>query len=250
MTIRHDPRVRRGEILARATLSPAGLVSGAALAGLGLAVGIGWPFVAGAALAAWGTSAWLHLRDPKLASRLLEPQFERDLGVLDRDHRPLMTAALVARDRFEQSVAEVPDSGDFAGMRARVTEAVNRLYDSVVWAQRADRFLLSVDQDGLRQRLSSLPPGSSVAEELQEQLEEVNAVAARRSETLAKVHATTTGIETLAVKTASWALGSTAPGTVVTPLEDVRRLRQELDGYVEGLAEVEAELRRTLPGTA
>ena len=168
--LRWDPRVRRSALLARATLSPAGLVSGGAIAAAGLAAGIALPWVIGAGIAAWLTSVVLHLRDPHLVSSLLAPQFDRDLSVLDQEHLQYMTQALRARDRFEAALGDVPGRGDFGGMRVRVTEALRRLYDSVVWAQRAGRFLGSVDEERLRMRLGSLPAGSAVAEELVEQL--------------------------------------------------------------------------------
>ncbi len=245
--LRWNPRMRRGALLAKATLSPAGIVSGGALAALGLVAGIALPWVVGAGVTAWLTSVVLHLRDPKLVSSLLAPQFDRDLGVLDAEHLRYMTAALRARDRFESAVGDLPDRDDFGGMRTRVTEALRRLYDSVVWSQRAAVFLRSVDEERLRMRLGSLPAGSPVAEELAEQLEEVESIGGRRDETLARISATITGIETLGVKMASFALGSTAPGGLASHSEEVRRLREDLDSYVDALAEVERSLHRELP---
>lgn len=237
--LRWDPRARRGAILARATLSPAGLVTAGVLAGVGLAAGIGVAWVVGAGVAAWLTSVVLHLRDPSLVSSLLTPQFDRDLSVLDDDHLPMMTAALSARDRFESAFDELPDRKDFTGMRVRVTEALRRLYDSVVWVQRADRFLESVDEQAIAARLSSLPPTSPLAEELSEQMEEIDSVRGRRQEVLGRISTTVTGIETLGVKVASLALGATAPGTAASQTGEIRRLRQELDSYIDALAEVE-----------
>jgi hypothetical protein len=234
-------------MLARATLSPAGIVSGGIMAGIGLAIGVGLPWVLGAAAAAWLTSIVLHLRDPGLVSRLLAPEFDRDLSALDEEHLRYMTNALAARDRFEAAAADLPDRDDFGGMRARVTEALRRLYDSVVWAQRAARFLESVNEDALRDRLVVLPRSSPIAEELREQLEEVDSIGDRRRETLARISATITGIETMAVKMASFALGSSAPGWDRTSAAEVRRMREELDSYVDALAEVEEQLPRELP---
>ena len=56
-----------------------------------------------------------------------------------------------------------------------------------------------------------------------------------------------TGIETLGVKMASFALGSTAPGGLASHSEELRRLREDLDSYVDALAEVERSLHRELP---
>jgi hypothetical protein len=245
--LRWNPRVRRRALLARATLSPAGVVSGGAIAVAGLAAGIALPWVIGAGVAAWVTSVVLHLRDPKLVSSLLAPEFDRDLSVLDSEHLRYMTRALRARDRFDTEVRDLPDGGDFGGMRVRVTEALRRLYDSVVWSQRAAAFLRSVDEERLRMQLGSLPAGSPVAEELAEQLEEIDSIGSRRSEMLTRISATITGIETLGVKMASFALGSTAPGTLGSHGAEVRRLREELDTYVDALAEVEESLPRELP---
>jgi hypothetical protein len=245
--LRWNPRARRSALLAKATLSPAGVVSGGVIAAAGLAAGIALPWVIGAGVAAWLTSVVLHLRDPELVSSLLAPQFDRDLSVLDTEHLRYMTQALRARDRFESAITDLPDSSDFAGMRTRVTEAIRRLYDSVRWAQRAAEFLRSVDDERLRMRLGSLPASSPVAEEIAEQLEEVESIETRRTETLARIAATTTGIETLGVKMASFALGSTAPGTVISHSAEVRRMREELDTYVDALAEVERSLPHELP---
>lgn len=245
--LRWDARVRRGALLAKATLSPAGVVTAGALSAAGIAAGIALPWVIGAGVAAWLTSVVLHLRDPTLVSSMLAPQFDRDLSVLDAEHLRYMTAALRARDRFEAAVRDLPDREDFAGMRARVTEALRRLYDSVVWSQRAAVFLRSVDEGRLRARLASLPAGSEVGEELAEQLEEVDSVEGRRDETLARISATITGIETLGVKMASFALGSTAPGGLASHSDEVRRLREDLDTYVDALAEVERSLHQELP---
>ena len=242
-----DPRVRRGKLLARATLSPAGLATGGLLAGLGLAAGIGLPFVVGAGIAAWATSAILHLRDPKLLGSLFEPQFDRDLTSLDRDHVRYMTAALEARDRFEEAARGIPDGDDFAGMRTRVTEAINRLYDSVMWAQRANVFLDSVDEGAVQRRILALPPNSAVGVELGEQLEETRAIRRRRDETISRITATITGIETMAVKMASFALGSAALGTDPSVGDEIRHLRENLDTYIDGLAEIEDSFPERLP---
>ena len=246
---RWNPRVRKGALLARATLSPWGLVAGGGLAGLGLALGVGLPFVVGAGVVAWATSVVLHLRDPQLVSSLLAPEFDRDLGVLDEEHRGYMTAALAARDRFEAAVADLPGRDQFGGMRARVTEALRRMYDSVVWTQRADRFLGTVDAAALERRLRAAH-GTAVAEELQEQLEEIEHIRARREETVSQLSATTAGIETLAVKMGGLALDTAAPGRFGVSTAEVRRLREELDTYVDALAEVEKSLPATIPEEA
>ena len=208
---RWNPRVRKGALLARATLSPWGVVAGGGLAGLGLGLGVGLPFVIGAGVVAWLTSVVLHLRDPQLVSSLLAPEFDRDLGVLDQEHRAYMTSALAARDRFEAAVADLPGKDQFGGMRARVTEALRRMYDSVVWTQRADHFLATVDAAALERRLRA-SRGSAVADELQEQLAEIEHIRARREETISQLSATVAGIETLAVKMGGLALDTAAPG--------------------------------------
>jgi hypothetical protein len=244
---RWDRRVRRAALLSRATLSPAGVVTGGAIAAGGLLLGIGLPWVIGAGVAAWLTSVVLHLRDPKLVSSLLAPQFDRDLSALDTEHLRHMTAALRARDRFEAAIADLPDQSGFGGMRTRVTEALRRLYDSVVWSQKAADFLRSVDQDRLRVRLKSAPAGSPLAEELDEQLAEIASIRDRREQTLARIATTITGIETLGVKMASFALGTSAPGQVASHSSEIRSLRKELDSYVDALAEVESALHQELP---
>jgi len=246
---RWNPRVRKGALFARATLSPWGLAAGGGLAGIGLALGVGLPFVIAAGVVAWATSAVLHLRDPALVSSLLAPEFDRDLGVLDDEHRAFLTAGLAARDRFEAAVADLPGRDQFGGMRARVTEALRRMYDSVVWTQRADRFLATVSPDGLERRLRAAR-GSAVADELQAQLAEIEHIRARREETIAQLSATVAGIETLAVKMGGLALDSTAPGRYGVSTAEVRRLRQELDTYVDALAEVERTLPATIPEEA
>jgi len=248
MTMRWNPRVRRGTLLAKATLSPAGMITGGLLAGLGIVLGIGIPWVIGAGIAAWVTSALLHLRDPKLVSALLEPHFDRDLSKLDAEHLRYMKAALSARDRFEAAVHDLPDGDDFGGMRTRVTEALRRMYDSVVWAQRAATFLKGVGESDLRRRRQAAAAGSHLAEELEEQIDEIENIRHRRDETVARIRTTVTGIETMAVKMGSFALGSAAPGRIASPDAEVRHLREELDTYVDALAEVERLLPEALPG--
>jgi hypothetical protein len=247
---RWNPRVRKGALLARATLSPWGLAAGGALAGIGLALDVGLPFVIAAAVAAWATSVVLHLRDPGLVSSLLAPEFDRDLSVLDEEHLGYMTSALAARDRFEAATADLPGKEQFGGMRTRVTEALRRMYDSVVWTQRADRFLGSVDTQGLERRLRAAGSTSAVAEELREQLAEIEHIRGRREETVSQISATIAGIETLAVKMGGLALDAAAPGRFGISAAEVRRLRQELDTYVDALAEVERSLPATLPEQA
>jgi len=244
MASRYGPTARRGALLAKATLSPGGLIVGGVLATIGLLSGIGIPWVIAAAVAAWGTTTGLALRDPKLVRGLLAPQFDRDLGALDREHLGYMTAAFAARDRFEQATADMPREAEFGGMQARLKVALEQLYDSVVWAQRADVFLRGLDEAALRERLRRAP--RALAGELQEQVETVDAIRARRDDTLARIAATTTGIETLAVKVAGLALGTGTEG----PEQDVAALRHELDAYVDGLAEIEAELKLSLPPSA
>ncbi|MDH3499870.1 MAG: hypothetical protein OEM97_07095 [Acidimicrobiia bacterium] len=245
MTLRYDKRVRRGKLLVKATTSPVGLVAGGALAGIGLASGIGIPWVIGAALAAWGTSAALQLRDPKLVSALLAPDFDRDLGLLDDEHRRYVLAGLEARNRFEAAIESLADSESFAGMKVRVNDALERLYDSVLWAQRAAVFLREVRPEAIRARIEAAGSGTRLAEELEEQIDTIGDVEQRRTDTLARSTATVTGIETLAVKVGSLALESTAPGELGHG-DDVVQLRQELDGYLEGLEEIQDALR-TLP---
>lgn len=247
--LRWNPRVRKGALLARATLSPWGLAAGGALAGIGLASGVGLPFVIAAGAVAWLTSVVLHLRDPELVRSLMAPEFDRDLSVLDEQHRGYMTAALAARDRFEAAVADLPGKDQFGGMRARVTEALRRMYDSVVWTQRADRFLAGVDGAALERRLRAAGD-TPVAEELREQLEEIEHIRARREETISQLSATVAGIETLAVKMGGLALETAAPGRYGVSTAEVRRLRQELDTYVDALAEVERTLPATIPEEA
>lgn len=249
MTIRHDKRVRRGTLLAKATTSPAGLVTGGVLAAVGLATGIAWPWVVGSALAAWVTSVVLHLRDPRLVSALLAPDFDRDLGALDQDHRRSMLSGLEARERFEAAVESLHDSENFAGMKVRVNDALERLYDSLLWAQRAADFLRVVDPSSVRDRIRAAGPGTRLAQELEAQLEEVGDIERRRNEILARSAATVTGIETLAVKVGSLALESSAPGEL-GHADDVRQLRSELDGYLEGLEEIQDALHTLPPQTA
>ena len=202
----------------------------------------GWWWVVSASLAAWATSAALRFRDPMLLSSLLAPEFERDLTVLDGEHLRHMVQALRARDRFEAAVAGLADAADFSGMQTRVTGALGRLYDSIIWAQRASSFLRAIDERSLRATMQGLPPTSPVVVEIREQLEEVETIQARRAEVLAKVRTTVTGIDTLAIKAASWALGTSVPGGRHDA--EVRELRQQLDAYVDGLEEIERSLPR------
>jgi hypothetical protein len=249
MTLRYDSRVRRGKLLAKATTSPAGLVAGGVLAAIGLATPLTWPWVAGAAVGAWLTSVVLHLRDPKLVSSLLAPDFDRDLRALDVEHRRYMVAGLQARDRFEQTVAGLPDAEDFVGMKVRVNDALERLYDSLVWAQRAAGFLRAVDPASIRERARAAGPGTRLSQELEAQLEEVDEVERRRNEILSRSAATVTGIETLSVKVGTLALESSAPGAEMDHVDDVRQLRSELDGYLEGLEEIQDALKTLPPQT-
>lgn len=246
---RWDPRIRRSRRLLKATTSPTGLVTGGAVAAIGLAIGIGTPWLVGAGLAAWLTSVVLHLRDPKLLGSLLAPEFDRDLSALDDRHLPAMVAALTARDRFEEAAADMPGHDEFAGMRARVTEVLHRLYDSVMWTQRADRFLASVDEESLTRRMRDLPPTSPVVTELAEQAAEIAGVRQRRKETAARMTASITGIETLALKMGSLALGAADSSSEAVPAAEVRALQEELDAYAGGLEEIEQDLRRALPPT-
>lgn len=241
--LRRDPSVRRGAILARATLSPVGVGAAGVLAAIGLGAGIGIPWVVGAAVAAWGTSVVLHLRDPRTVSALLAPQFDRDLGELRGEYRTIMLAGLAAHDRFEREVFGLPEASDFAGMGVRITSALERLYDSLRWAQRAGDFLDSVDESRLRQRLSLAEPGSAVAGELAAQIGEVSEIGRRREEAMSRSTATVTGIETLVVKVGSLALGVSAPGEPV----GVAELRAELDRYLAGLDEIQESLRMLPP---
>jgi hypothetical protein len=239
---RYKPVTRKSQRLLRATFSPAGVLAAGGLVGAGLLLGIPVAFIAGAGLAGLITSAILHLRDPKLAARMVAPEFDRDLSALDSEHLPLMVAALEARDRLETAM-DAWSGGENEGLLARVTETLRRLYDTVLWLQRADRFLATVDEKRLAARLSDLAAGP-VREELEAQLEEVNGIRSRRDQVGGRVLATTTGIDTLALKAHSLALTSAGPGE---PTDEIRNLREELNAYTEGLAEVEQHLRQVLP---
>ena len=145
---RYRPSVRKGSRLVKASLSPGGLLATAGLVGAGLLLGLPAAFVAAAGVAGFLTSAILHLRDPKLAAAMLAPEFDRDLSALDQDHLPLMLGALEARDRLDGAIS-VWEGAEMEGVKTRVTQTCRRMYDSVLWLQRADQFLGSVDEDAL-----------------------------------------------------------------------------------------------------
>jgi limonene-1,2-epoxide hydrolase len=140
-------------------------------------------------------------------------------------------------------MASFPGGSEYGGMHARVTETLRRMYDSVVWVQRASRFLGAVSEKDLEARIRAVGT-TRVKEELQAQLEEVGRVRQRRDDTMARITATATGIDTLAVKVQSIALDAASPDQGV---DEVRALREELDAYDAGLAELEQHLREILP---
>ncbi|MGH8927456.1 MAG: hypothetical protein ACRDWH_03830, partial [Acidimicrobiia bacterium] len=170
------------------------------------------------------------------------PEFDRELSALDADHLPLMIRALEARDRLEHAM-ESWQGGENEGLLARVTETLRRLYDSVLWVQKADRFLVTVDERMLIGRLQNLPPGP-VREEMEAQVDEVTGIRNRRDEVASRILATTTGIDTLAVKAHSIALTSSGPDQTI---DEVRRLREELNAYTAGLEEIQQHLREVVP---
>ncbi|MGI8514680.1 MAG: hypothetical protein ACR2NT_05995 [Acidimicrobiia bacterium] len=239
---KYSPATRKGQKLLRAMATPTGVLAAAGLVGGGLALGISAPFVAGAAAVGFVVSAVLHLRDPKLQAAMVAPEFDRDLSRLDSAHRPLMIQGLEARDRLESAIHEW-QGGENEGLIARVTETLRKIYDSVLWLQRVDRFLASVDQRQLLERLRNLPAGP-VREEIEAQAQEVGNIQGRREEVLSRIVATTTGIDTLAVKAHSLALTTSDPDQTI---DEVRQLRAELNAYAEGLAEIEEHLQRALP---
>jgi hypothetical protein len=184
----------------------------------------------------------MHLRDPKLAASMVAPEFDRDLSRLSADHLPLMVAGLEARDRLENAM-ESWAGGENEGMMARVTETLRKLYDSVLWVQRADEFLTTVDERRLLARLRELPTGP-LREEMEAQVREVSNIRQRREEAVSRIVATNTGIDTLAVKAHSIALTSTGPDRTT---DEVAALRAELNAYARGLEEVEEHLQEALP---
>jgi hypothetical protein len=239
---RYNPVTRKGRKLARAMFTPAGVMATIGLVVAGIALPIPAAFVAGAGVVGFVTSAVLHLRDPKLAASMVAPEFDRQLGALDPQHLPLMINALEARDRLEQAM-ETWQGGENEGLMARVTETLRKMYDSVVWLQRADGFLATVDERRLMDRLAQLP-GGQVRDEMEAQVQEVAGIRKRRDEVVSRVLATTTGIDTLAVKAHSIALTSSGPDQTV---DEVRQLREELNDYSRGLEEIEVHLKQALP---
>jgi hypothetical protein len=239
---RYHPVTRKSQRLLRAMFSPAGVLATIGLVGAGLLLGVPAVFIAGAGAVGFATSALLHLRDPKLAAAMVAPEFDRELSALDADHLPFMVSALEARDRLGQAL-DTWQGGENEGLMARVTETLRRLYDSVMWVQKADRFLATVDERRLSGRLGSLPSGP-VREEMETQIGEVLGIRSRRDEVVSRILATTTGIDTLAVKAHSIALTSAGPDQTI---DEVRRLREELTAYTAGLEEVQEHLRQVLP---
>jgi hypothetical protein len=239
---KYNPVARKGSKLLKAMITPTGVLAAAGLVGGGLALGVSVPFIAGAAAVGFVVSAVLHLRDPKLAAAMVAPEFDRDLSRLDPAHRPLMINGLEARDRLQTAINEW-QGGENEGLMARVTETLRKIYDSVLWVQRADRFLGSVDQRRLVERLRSLPEGP-VREEMQAQAQEVANIQNRREEVVSRIIATTTGIDTLAVKAHSLALSTSDPDQTI---DEVRQLRAELNAYAEGLEEIEEHLQQVVP---
>ena len=239
---RYNPVTRKSQRLLRAMFSPAGVVATAGLIGGGLAMGLALPFVAGAAAVGFVTSALLHLRDPKLAASMVAPEFDRDLSRLDADHMPLMVAGLEARDRLENAMDSWA-GGENEGMKARVTETLRKLYDSVLWVQKADRFLVTVDERRLFNRMQNLPEGP-LRQEMEAQVSEVANIRQRREEVVSRIVATTTGIDTLAVKAHSIELTASGPEQTT---DEVAALRAELNAYARGLEEIEDHLQEALP---
>jgi hypothetical protein len=222
--------------------TPSGVLAAVGLVGGGLALGVSAPFVAGAAAVGFVVSAVLHLRDPKLAAAMVAPEFDRDLSRLDSAHRPLMINGLEARDRLESAINEW-QGGENEGLMARVTETLRKIYESVLWVQRADHFLSSVDQRQLLDRLRTLPAGP-VREEMQAQAQEVANIQNRREEVVSRIVATTTGIDTLAVKAHSLSLSTSDPDQTI---DEVRQLRNELNAYAQGLEEIDEHLQQVVP---
>lgn len=239
---KYNPLARKGSKLLRAMITPSGVLATTGLVAGGLALGISVPFVAGAAAVGFVVSALLHLRDPKLAAAMVAPEFDRDLSRLDPAHRPLMLHGLEARDRLESAINEW-QGGENEGLMARVTETLRKIYDSVLWLQRADHFLASVDQRRLLERIRSLPEGP-VREEMTAQAQEVHNIQERRDEVISRIIATTTGIDTLAVKAHSLALTTSDPDQTI---DEVRQLRAELNAYAEGLDEIDEHLQQVVP---
>lgn len=239
---RYNPVTRKGRRLLRAMFTPAGVVATAGLIGGGVALGLSFPFIAGAAAVGFVTSALLHLRDPKLAAAMVAPEFDRDLSRLDVEHLPLMVAGLEARDRLETAM-ESWAGGENEGMMARVTETLRKLYDSVLWVQKADRFLGTVDERRLYARMRDLPQGA-LRQEMEAQIGEVSGIRQRREEVVSRIVATTTGIDTLAVKAHSIALTHSGPEQTT---DEVAALRAELNAYARGLEEIEQHLSEALP---
>lgn len=248
MAVRFDPRVRRASTFARATLSPTGIVVGAGIAGVGLALGIGLPWVIGAGLVAWGTSAWTKFKDPAFVGALVGPEFSRNLSALEPEYRKVMVSGLEAKEHFEEAVAGLPEqeADDFGGMRYRIISSLEKMYDSLLWAQRAGSFLRRARPERLRDRMDGLASDSIIVRDLRAQLEEITEISQRRDETLARSTATITGIETLAVKVGSMALDLASPGESQETTDDIRAMQAELDSYLTGLDEIQAALQ-TLP---
>ncbi|HEY7703699.1 MAG TPA: hypothetical protein VID03_02595 [Acidimicrobiia bacterium] len=242
---RYRPTVRKGSRLMKASLSPGGIAATAGLVGAGLLLGLPAVFVAGAGVVGFLTSAVLHLRDPKLAASLMAPEFDRDLSALDQEHLPLMLGALQARDRLDLAISDW-QGAEMEGVKTRVTQTCRRMYDSVLWLQRADQFLGSVDEDALVRRLYAASPGP-VKDELEAQRDELQKIRKRRDEAADRIGTITTGIDTLAVKANAIALDTSDPDE---PVEEVRSLRKELDAFTAGLDEVDQHLAELVPPEA
>ena len=109
--------------------------------------------------------------------------------------------------------------GENEGLMARVTETLRRMYDSVVWVQRADRFLHR--RRAPTARTPAEPSGRTGSR--RDRGSERGLSIRRRDEVVSRILATTTGIDTLAVKAHSIALTSTGPDQTI---DEVRRLRE------------------------
>ena len=240
------PHRRRGTLL-RAFLSPAVVAFPAVVAAVGLWAGWSIALTLGIAVGAWIVAGSVRLRGPTMMSGLLAPGFGRDVSKLDQDHRRYLMAGFAARDRFEEAISEFGLEEEFGGMRHRIDEALTRLYDSLMWAQRAVRFVREADRPALERRLAAAAPGTAIAEELSAQLEEIEGVRARRRAVLDRAAATVAGLETLATKMSTVALQTGSPDAR-GHADEVAALRDELDAYVAALAEIEAEWRRLPPG--
>ncbi len=244
MALKDRLLTRRG---AEALMAPSAILTGGAIAAVGIAVGA--PIVAAAAAGAAAYAAWVYRRLPA-SVRPAPARSEIDLGRLRDPWRHYVQEALDAQTRYLRAVAgtdQGPIRDRLADIGQRIDDGVRECWRIALRGQeleRALRELVPVDQ--VQQRIAELrsrPPSPStegLVEALQSQADSYRRIAATAADARQRLEILEARLDEAVARAVELSLQTADSGELGGLHADVQAVVGEMEALRRGLEEAAA----------